>query len=595
MKKIFLFAVLLISLSAFGQQTPTLPATGTNTTIQSFINTNGKTYSGSLAKGFRVMAMQSTLDSLINLVTGNFVDLSTDQTVLGIKSFAGPIAVGTYGDPSSSWLEMSIGNGFKAQTNTGQRVNYSYNSMMFVSPGGVVQSIGHNLFGAASNTILTIPQNKGTAIIATTSDIPSLSGYEQTANKQNSLSADGTGIKYPTVDAVNKRAPFVTPEEFGAVGNGVTDDAPAIQDALDSGYPVLLSNKSYNIGSTLLIGSKGQLSGLGEESLIIAKGNFSAIKLVGSDAQIRNIGLVGSDSITVDFHNNHGILVDGSDGMISYLMLDNIFINGFGGSGVHIYDNRPPFYRPSVIANSVTASNCNIGFNFGDLAEYSIFSNCVANENNIGVNISGGNNSFNGGMIVSNRTGVNITDGVNNAHSVMTGTMINHNIEYAVKSDGVTYGYLFNACMLYYGDIYLKNSTGIKITNSDLYIPSFYTENSVTEILGNKWLITPTFHLDWNGTTSINRFFDNNFKLGGQPSYIQSELKEQLTIPTAPINSTDVVRLGDIINYTFINSSGTAPTPTAIGKKGEIRYDGLFKYECIATNTWVRSVVEITW
>jgi len=32
---------------------------------------------------------------------------------------------------------------------------------------------------------------------------PSLSGYELLANKQNSLATDGTGVKYPTVDAIN--------------------------------------------------------------------------------------------------------------------------------------------------------------------------------------------------------------------------------------------------------------------------------------------------------------------------------------------------------------------------------------------------------
>lgn len=45
----------------------------------------------------------------------------------------------------------------------------------------------------------------------------------------------------------------------------------------------------------------------------------------------------------------------------------------------------------------------------------------------------------------------------------------------------------------------------------------------------------------------------------------------------------------------FISDSITVPTPTSTGVKGEIRYIGSFKYECIATNTWVRVAVDTTW
>jgi hypothetical protein len=47
---------------------------------------------------------------------------------------------------------------------------------------------------------------------------------------------------------------FVTPEQFGAKGDGISDDTEAIQSALDSNYPVVFySNHSYKISDTLVI------------------------------------------------------------------------------------------------------------------------------------------------------------------------------------------------------------------------------------------------------------------------------------------------------------------------------------------------------
>lgn len=61
---------------------------------------------------------------------------------------------------------------------------------------------------------------------------------------------------------------YVTPEQFGAVGDGVTDDSQAIQDACDAGYDIYFeSNKTYYIPSAITIDHDIHLHG-GENTVI---------------------------------------------------------------------------------------------------------------------------------------------------------------------------------------------------------------------------------------------------------------------------------------------------------------------------------------
>lgn len=91
---------------------------------------------------------------------------------------------------------------------------------------------------------------------------------------------------------------FVRPEQFGAAGDGVTDDAAALQAALDTEKLVRLSpEKTYAFGSQIAVtGDNGGLIGGGKLLMLTGAGQFDASDYTGGYLS-----------------NRTGILIDGVD------------------------------------------------------------------------------------------------------------------------------------------------------------------------------------------------------------------------------------------------------------------------------------------
>ena len=84
---------------------------------------------------------------------------------------------------------------------------------------------------------------------------------------------------------------YVTPEMFGAVGDGVTDDTAAINDAIDSGNTVLFSNKTYYMAGSVI---KNNLND------IILIGLHTTIYCASSNTAKACIDFVDSNNIYVE-------------------------------------------------------------------------------------------------------------------------------------------------------------------------------------------------------------------------------------------------------------------------------------------------------
>lgn len=154
---------------------------------------------------------------------------------------------------------------------------------------------------------------------------------------------------------------YVTPEDYGAAGDGTTDDSNAIQQAIDSGETVVFSRKTYFIHSPIVINEKNNWTMNAQDAVFVYDGTAYAFRILSAENCNISLGTVrANNGGGIEFYSASG------DSWNQYINLSfNIIecktncIRSFAETGGWCNENRIFGGRFASGENGVSISHAN--------------------------------------------------------------------------------------------------------------------------------------------------------------------------------------------------------------------------------------------
>ncbi len=287
-------------------------------------------------------------------------------------------------------------------------------------------------------------------------------------------------------------------KDYGATGNGTTDDLAAFNAAVATGKIIYVPAGIYNITGAVQLLANQKMYGQGRKSIIKQLTDNRAV-ITAVNCEISNILFQGKGRDINFFGSNAGIYI--SAGSIGFKIYDCWFedfaganFSSGGGGGIYGELISTGFSNGGQITNCYFTNNSQ-GINLGVRSEYITITACTFGQNKIGLLIQTGNITVTGCVLQSNDINIKLDAGPNNGHNIIANTISNHSVNHNLYIQDTNNGMAFIGCEFNVGNIFISNSPkmrfiGCGFINSPSY--SLTVNASDIYIYNSKYPVSPT-------------------------------------------------------------------------------------------------------
>lgn len=304
---------------------------------------------------------------------------------------------------------------------------------------------------------------------------------------------------------------FILGSIIGMVGDGVTDNKTILQNAINSGYNVLIGKGKYFVSDSVKMKEGSIISGMGDSTIISTTGNHPIFSSNGNKWQIRDLSLQGDNTsgsiadTTSAFPNQHGISVR-TAGSTAWNGIRILNVTGLNLYGALVFNKNSASAIISVSnqncisSENLKATHCYKGYDAEPGGEYNNAINFNTSFCGYGIYNAGGNNTFVGGNIEKGYYGYYLKNGFydgggnNDGHCQSSSLTINHNL-IPIYVNNLSNGYKFSGISVFGGNIVyvtIPTTSHIDFVNSTFGVDTIkYINTNYIKYVGGEFFTTP--------------------------------------------------------------------------------------------------------